>query len=225
MSVIPQVYNQGTGLIGSTTEGNALPDTVSDLIVENSLTVLGDSSFAGEVTINNDLIVNGTTTTEALAVNGNTTTGNLTIEDKVNGGVVIGDTTDTDNGTLAVNSIVNTNSSTQVFQIKESEMSFRIDYPGVIDIEPQVELSISGVNANAKITLKIRSTEFRQGIEITQNDFIIRNANVQNKPLKVQSVSGEFWSFPPNAPGQNDILRGTGQGNGSEGTPRETVWS
>ena len=90
MSVIPQVYNQGTGLIGSTTEGNALPDTVNDLIVENSLTVLGDSSFAGEVTINNDLIVNGTTTTEALAVNGNTTTGNLTIEGKVNGDVVIG---------------------------------------------------------------------------------------------------------------------------------------
>ena len=50
MSVIPQVYNQGTGLIGSTTEGNALPGTVNDLIVENSLTVLGDSSFAGEVT-------------------------------------------------------------------------------------------------------------------------------------------------------------------------------
>ena len=104
-------------------------------------------------------------------------------------------------------------------------MSFKIDYPGVIDIEPQVELSISGVNANAKITLKIRSAEFRQGIEITQNDFIIRNANVQNEPLKVQSVSGEFWSFPPNAPGQNDILRGTGLGNGSEGAPRETVWS
>ena len=160
MSVMPQVYNQGTGLIGPTTEGNALPDTVNDLIVENSLTVLGDSSFAGEVTINNDLIVNGTTTIEALAVNGNTTTGNLTIGD-------------TDNGKLAVNSIFNTNSSTQVFQIKESEMSFKIDYPGVIDIEPQVELSISGVNANAKITLKIRRTEFRQGIEITQNDFII----------------------------------------------------
>jgi hypothetical protein len=173
MSVMPQVYNQGTGLIGPTTEGNALPDTVNDLIVENSLTVLGDSSFAGEVTINNDLIVNGTTTIEALAVNGNTTTGNLTIGDKLNGGVVIGDTTDTDNGKLAVNSIFNTNSSTQVFQIKESEMSFKIDYPGVIDIEPQVELSISGVNANAKITLKIRRTEFRQGIEITQNDFII----------------------------------------------------
>jgi hypothetical protein len=111
--------------------------------------------------------------------------GNLTIEDNVNGDVVIGDTTHTDNGTLEVNSIVNTNSSTQVFQMKESEMSFKIDYPGVIDIEPQVELSISGVNANAKITLKIRSTEFRQGIEITRNDFIIRNANFQNEPFKV----------------------------------------
>ena len=227
MSVIPQVYNQGTGLIGSTTEGNALPDTVNDLIVENSLTVLGDSSFAGEVTINNDLIVNGTTTTEALAVNGNTTTGNLTIEGKINGDVVIGDTTDTDNGTLEVNSIVNTNSSTQVFQIKESEMSFKIDYPGVIDIEPRVELSISGVNANAKITLEISNTEFRQGIEITQNDFIIRNVNFQNEPLKVQAPSGGFWSFPSTPPpgGTPSILRGTGQGNGSQADPRTTVWS
>ena len=106
-------------------------------------------------------------------------------------------------------------------------MSFKIDYPGVIDIEPQVELSISGVNANAKITLEIRSTEFRQVIEITQNDFIIRNVNFQNEPLKVQAPSGGFWSFPSTPPpgGTLSILRGTGNGSGSQSNPRTTVWS
>lgn len=69
MSVIPQIYNQGTGLIGSTTEGNNLPDSVVNLVVENSLTVLGDSSFAGEVTINNDLTVTGQITAQSVVAN------------------------------------------------------------------------------------------------------------------------------------------------------------
>lgn len=69
MSIIPQIYNQGTGLIGSTTEGNNLPDSVTDLIVENTLTVLGDSTFNGLVTINNDLDVNGIITAQSIVAN------------------------------------------------------------------------------------------------------------------------------------------------------------
>ena len=69
MSIIPQIYNQGTGLIGSTTEGNNLPDSVTDLIVENTLTVLGDSTFNGLVTINNNLDVNGIITAQSIVAN------------------------------------------------------------------------------------------------------------------------------------------------------------
>ena len=69
MSIIPQIYNQGTGLIGSTTEGNNLPDSVTDLIVENTLTVLGDSTFNGLVTINNDLDVTGQITAQSIVAN------------------------------------------------------------------------------------------------------------------------------------------------------------
>lgn len=59
MSVIPQVYNTGTGLIGSTTEGRDLPTTVDDLIVNNTLTVLGTSAFVGDVQMDSDLNVTG----------------------------------------------------------------------------------------------------------------------------------------------------------------------
>ena len=69
MSIIPQIYNQGTGLIGSTTEGNNLPDTVNDLIVQNTLTVLGDSTFNGLVTINNNLDVNGIISAQSIVAN------------------------------------------------------------------------------------------------------------------------------------------------------------
>lgn len=69
MSVIPQIYNQGTGLIGSTTEGNNLPDTVNDLIVQNTLTVLGNSTFNGLVTINNNLDVNGIISAQSIVAN------------------------------------------------------------------------------------------------------------------------------------------------------------
>jgi hypothetical protein len=68
MSVIPQLYNQGTGLLGSTTEGSTLPDEVDDLIVENSLLVLGTTTLEGPTVINDDLTVNGTVTTQSLIV-------------------------------------------------------------------------------------------------------------------------------------------------------------
>ncbi len=47
MSVIPQTYNQGTGFIGSANTGTQLPNDVDDLIVNNTLTVLGTSEFNG----------------------------------------------------------------------------------------------------------------------------------------------------------------------------------
>jgi hypothetical protein len=69
MSIIPQLYNQGTGLIGSTTEGNNLPESVKNLIVQDTLTVLGDSTFNGLVTINNNLDVNGIITAQSIVAN------------------------------------------------------------------------------------------------------------------------------------------------------------
>ena len=59
MSVIPQVYNQGTGLIGSTTDGATIPNTVEDLIVQNTLTVLGVSDFVGQTTFTATVNIDG----------------------------------------------------------------------------------------------------------------------------------------------------------------------
>jgi hypothetical protein len=50
MSVIPTVYNQGTGLIGSTTEGSSIPSTIEDLVVQNTLTVIGTTNLVADVT-------------------------------------------------------------------------------------------------------------------------------------------------------------------------------
>ena len=277
MSIIPQIYNQGTGLIGSTTEGNNLPDTVNDLIVQNTLTVLGDSTFNGQVEINNDLDVTGTVDsgsviTQALGsstaetfslpdVNGTNdqvlsitdeTTNPITTEwvDATSDNFVsynttfnnlqnnlnqaspvditelnLGTTDGTAQGELSVNREVNSNNSEQTFEVKESELSFKIDYSGVIDIFPRAELSISGVNAQASATMLIENDEFRQGIEIEQTEFTIRNVGLNVNPLKVQCISGGFWAFPENEPNTGDILRCITGGDGSEANPRKTEWS
>ena len=277
MSIIPQIYNQGTGLIGSTTEGNNLPDTVTDLIVENTLTVLGDSTFNGEVEINNNLNVTGTVDSGSVitqtigssnaetfslpVVNGSNNQVLSILDDAVNpittewtdatgenfvsydttsnklqnnvsqalpvdiNELNLGKTDGTEQGELIVNREVNTNNSTQIFEVKESELNFKIDYTGIIDVEPRAELSISGINGNAQATIKIESSDFEQGIEITQTQFTIRNSGLNTEPIRVETINGEFWSFPPNAPGLNDLLRGTGIGNGSIGDPRQTEWS
>ena len=80
MSVIPQVYNQGTGLIGSTTDGAAIPSNVEDLVVQNTLTVLGTSNFVGDVTCNSNLTVANTVSTSDLIVDGNATVDSLIVD-------------------------------------------------------------------------------------------------------------------------------------------------
>ena len=85
MSVIPTVYNQGTGLIGSTTSGNNVPDNVDDLIVNNTLTVGGVATFNGVVNINNtlngiDAVFTGTLTTNNLVVTGTFTFTDISVD-------------------------------------------------------------------------------------------------------------------------------------------------
>lgn len=70
MSVIPTVYNQGTGLIGSTTSGAAIPSNIDDLIVNDTLLVGGEATFNGAVTINNTLTVSGVLTFQDVTVQG-----------------------------------------------------------------------------------------------------------------------------------------------------------
>ena len=70
MSVIPTVYNQGTGLIGSTTSGSAIPSNIDDLIVNDTLLVGGEATFNGAVTINNTLTVSGVLTFQDVTVQG-----------------------------------------------------------------------------------------------------------------------------------------------------------
>jgi len=77
MSVIPQVYNQGTGLVGSTTQGGVIPDEIADLIVTTSFTNLGDTTLEGPVIINDTLTVNGTTTVQDLNVTNNVVLNNF----------------------------------------------------------------------------------------------------------------------------------------------------
>lgn len=72
MSIIPIIYNQGTGLINPIGEGSGLPIIVDDLVVNGNLTVLGTSNLIGDVTCDSNLTVASTTTTEDLIVNNNT---------------------------------------------------------------------------------------------------------------------------------------------------------
>ena len=105
MSVIPQLYNQGTGLVGSTSESNQIPTNVQNLIVEQTLTVLGESTFEGGVTVNSDVTIGGIVTIDQLDVqdatienatilNANVT--NLDVENATieNGTIVNADITD-----------------------------------------------------------------------------------------------------------------------------------
>jgi cytoskeletal protein CcmA (bactofilin family) len=95
MSVIPQVYNQGTGLIGSTTEGNVIPKSVDTLIVESSFTSLGNSNFAGPVLMNSTLDINGAVTVNgSVAVSGALILDTLEVENAtVNQDLTVHDTT------------------------------------------------------------------------------------------------------------------------------------
>jgi hypothetical protein len=70
MSVIPTVYNQGTGLIGSTTSGAAIPSNIDDLIINDTLLVGGEATFNGAVTVNNSLTVSGGITFQDVTVQG-----------------------------------------------------------------------------------------------------------------------------------------------------------
>ena len=70
MSVIPTVYNQGTGLIGSTTGGAAIPSNIDDLIINDTLLVGGEATFNGVVTVNNTLTVTGAITFQDVTVQG-----------------------------------------------------------------------------------------------------------------------------------------------------------
>lgn len=96
MSVIPQSYNQGTGFIGSANSGGGgeLPDAVDDLIVNNTLTVLGPATFEDTVNINSDLNVTGETTLNDLNVTGtiqfqDVQTTNATVLNKLDVGVEV----------------------------------------------------------------------------------------------------------------------------------------
>lgn len=68
MSVIPQAYNQGTGLVGSVTDIGTLPETVQNLIVEQTLTVLGTTELNGDVQCNSNVTVNGILTAPNLGI-------------------------------------------------------------------------------------------------------------------------------------------------------------
>lgn len=70
MSVIPTVYNQGTGLIGSTTSGAAIPSNIDDLIINDTLLVGGEATFNGAVTVNNTLTVAGSISFQDVTVQG-----------------------------------------------------------------------------------------------------------------------------------------------------------
>lgn len=72
MSIIPSIYNQGTGLVTPIGEGVGLPIIVDDLVVNGNLTVLGTSQLIGDVSCDSNLTVSQTTTTEDLIVNNNT---------------------------------------------------------------------------------------------------------------------------------------------------------
>ena len=72
MSIISSIYNQGTGLINPIGEGAGLPIIVDDLVVNGNLTVLGTTQLIGDTSVDSNLTVALTTTTEDLVVVNNT---------------------------------------------------------------------------------------------------------------------------------------------------------
>jgi hypothetical protein len=71
MSIIPIIYNQGTGLLNPIGEGSGLPVIVDDLIVNGNLTVLGTSNLVGNVTCDTNLTVTNTIASADLIVSNN----------------------------------------------------------------------------------------------------------------------------------------------------------
>lgn len=112
MSVIPTVYNQGTGLIGSTTAGTTVPENVDNLIVNQNLLVGGTGTFNGAVTVNNTLTVTGTISFGDVDITGTFTVvsmtasgfvlvaGDITTTSKLQGNTIVSDTTITAGTTI-----------------------------------------------------------------------------------------------------------------------------
>jgi hypothetical protein len=121
MSIIPIIYNQGTGLINPIGEGADLPIIVGDLVVNCNLTVLGNSNHVGTVTCDTNLTVDDTIASADLIVTNN---------------AIIGDGIGHDNATLFVLPVVN-GSLNQVLTIVQDAVSpietAWVDAPTVTD--------------------------------------------------------------------------------------------
>jgi hypothetical protein len=106
MSVIPTVYNQGTGLIGSTTAGTTVPENVDNLIVNQNLLVGGTGTFNGPVTVNNTLTVSGTISFADVNITGIFTVVNMSasgfvlVAGEVRGDTLVSDTSITAGTTI-----------------------------------------------------------------------------------------------------------------------------
>ena len=295
MSVIPQVYNQGTGLIGSATEGNTVPENVQNLVVDETLTVLGDTTLNGDVQCNSDVDIAG-----ALSVNNidvqQVTIDDVTIEqdltvvgqiralgsignsaatqfvlptnfpasgqiiktidnfgntewqdDQVltdyveystalsrflnqSGGVAtnidsatFGESTGANGGTLSVLNNGDGPNGFQAFEVTDNEFSFRTDYTGGLDVEPKLLVEALYDLNTPRMEFSIENTNFSRGIEIENDELVIRSTGDATIKLQLGSQYLSLAALPtPVVAGLQ--LQTTGSGNGSRATPYETEW-
>ena len=181
MSVIPQVYNQGTGLIGSAVEGNQLPENVQNLVVDQTLTVIGTTQLNGDVQCNSDVNVDGTLTA------GDIVADNVTIDDLTTPLITTERLVVTDN----------TNDDSEVTkQAPNGELTITSN-PGIwfyANNEPNPKLRIENnmiFTANQLITYRNTAFNYENGLDQTANnsDHLItfidqNNPNVGDRRFK-----------------------------------------
>ena len=181
MSVIPQVYNQGTGLIGSAVEGNQLPENVQNLVVDQTLTVIGTTQLNGDVQCNSDVNVDGTLTASDIVAD------NVTIDDLTTPLITTERLVVTDN----------TNDDSEVTkQAPNGELTITSN-PGIwfyANNEPNPKLRIENnmiFTANQLITYRNTAFNYENGLDQTVNnsDHLItfidqNNPNVGDRRFK-----------------------------------------
>jgi ribosomal protein S8E len=220
MSVIPQLYNQGTGLIGSTTEGATIPSTVEDLVVQNTLTVLGTSNLVGNVTCDGNLqsvVITATTieadnlATENMIVENATVTDTATVEKLITqelGSTLVDTfslpaTNGTDGQVLSV-----LNGSTNPISTQWTSVA-----GGVTDFVSYAPSSNKLVNNASGVTTEINSLDMgsatvvpdKAELNINRRDTVGNSERVQSFKFNDGNVDGiEMRSLPTS--GQDPIL-------------------
>jgi hypothetical protein len=215
MSIIASTYNTGTGLTTAVAE-STLPLVVDDLTVNGNLTVIETTNLNGQTTINNNLIVSGTTFTEDIVNNNNlivlgsvgqdglntfklpptngTTDQILTITDDTANPIL----TEWKDAPISINDYVQYDPLTEVFKRNFNLVITQINNLNLDNLNVSSDLSVLGLTELGPTTINDNLTV----AEITTTDNLVVNNNSIFKNGIGQTSLTQF-KLPINAPGPN----------------------